>query len=194
MWDVSESNSNRRYMKQYWEDLIFRSLTVEIGGTFQGQRLEKKLTDLREKMTVVMRENVWRGSFSCQLADILNLISVLNPQVFKVSIINHFVMLFALGFFFYFVFCFISYFSFFKARGKLHRVEADKRHERVKPVENCDFKIMFLESWYYTRPAEPWGKQESLLLCFLRNQIQKKPKRKQCEVRKESCCKDPPSL
>ena len=58
-------------------------------------------------------------------------------------------------------------------------------------LRSCEVKIVFLESWFYTRPVEPRGKLRSLLQCFQRNPIQKEKeqsKSKQYEVQKKSCC------
>lgn len=58
----------------------------------------------------------------------------LNPQVFKVSIISHFAMWFALGFpIALFILCFLFLFLFL-ARDLLGRVE-DERHKKVEPVK-----------------------------------------------------------
>lgn len=58
-------------------------------------------------------------------------------------------------------------------------------------LRSCEVKIVFLESWFYTRPVKPRGKLRSLLQCFQRNPIQKEKeqsKSKQYEVQKKSCC------
>ena len=82
--------------------------------TFQGLGVAKKLIGQRPQRgnKRLQERKCLKGNFCFQLADVFNLIAVQTPQVFKVSIINHFVMLSDLGFSLYFVFCFVS-FSFF---------------------------------------------------------------------------------
>lgn len=65
--------------------------------------------------------------------------------------------------------------------------------KRWNLLRSCEVKIIFLESWYYGRPAKPRGKLRSLLLCFQRTQVQKNLN-KLCEMREKEMLLQRPSL
>lgn len=98
-------------------------------------------------------------------------------------------MLFALGFPFIF-FCFVSFFF----KSEVNSIGWKMRDMKWWNLLRSEVKIIFLESWYYARPAKPRGKLGSLLPCFQRNQIQKKSKNKQCEMREKEMLLQRPSL